>query len=103
MNYKTMLRKSDTCAARFAMNCQAIQKSSAGVGNTVPPDAVLLSVAGQVCARCRCPTSRWRFMTANPREPCNRMDEYILHPAMGNRSGGLGAIAMARLLVRKTE
>ena len=26
----------------------------------------------------------------------NRIDEYILPPALGNRSGGLGAIAMAR-------
>lgn len=28
-----------------------------------------------------------------------RLDEYILPPALGNRSGGLGAIAMARALV----
>jgi len=27
-----------------------------------------------------------------------RIDEYILPPALGNRSGGLGAIAMARQL-----
>jgi fructokinase len=29
----------------------------------------------------------------------DRIDEYILPPALGNRSGGLGAIAMARALV----
>lgn len=28
----------------------------------------------------------------------SRMDEYILPPALGNRSGGLGAIAMAKML-----
>jgi fructokinase len=31
----------------------------------------------------------------------NRIDEYILSPALGERSGGLGAIAMARLLAMK--
>ena len=29
----------------------------------------------------------------------DRIDEYILPPALGNRSGGLGAIAMAGMLV----
>lgn len=32
-----------------------------------------------------------------------RMDEYIQPPALGNRSGGLGAIAMARALVQPPD
>jgi fructokinase len=33
----------------------------------------------------------------------DHIDEYILPPALGNRSGGLGAIAMARMLVEGRE
>lgn len=33
----------------------------------------------------------------------DRIDEYILPPALGNRSGGLGAIAMANVLAAKTN
>lgn len=33
----------------------------------------------------------------------SRMDEYILLPALGNRSGGLGAIAMAMRDVSETD
>lgn len=32
----------------------------------------------------------------------DRIDEYILLPTLGNRSGGLGAIAMAKMLAEKT-
>jgi fructokinase len=33
----------------------------------------------------------------------DRIDEYVLPPALGNRSGGLGAIAMAKMLVQAME
>jgi hypothetical protein len=32
-----------------------------------------------------------------------RIDEYILPPALGNRSGALGAIAMARVLEKELQ
>jgi fructokinase len=32
-----------------------------------------------------------------------RIEDYILPPALGNRSGGLGAIAMASVLVSELQ
>jgi fructokinase len=46
-----------------------------------------------------------QFMNGYVQSPMlfEKIDEYILPPALGNRSGGLGAIAMARMLAAKTN
>ena len=44
-----------------------------------------------------------QFMNGYVQSPMliDQIDEYILPPGLGNHSGALGAIAMARLLVRE--
>jgi fructokinase len=46
-----------------------------------------------------------QFMNGYVQSPMllEKIDEYILPPALGNRSGGLGAIAMASVLAAKTN